>query len=158
MSTIILGVDPGETTGVFLLALSGGRICTTAAVQVRGENAVEPVVEALLGDPYADRHLAVEAFVVGPRAARSATPQAAAAARHIIGNLMAVAGRLPVTWSLRTAAAVKPWATDKRLDAAGLLDDCKGIPHAKDACRHALYAAVHAGLLRDPLSAKAVGE
>jgi hypothetical protein len=56
---------------------------------------------------------------------------------------------------LRNASLVKTWATDKRLAAAGLLDATKGMQHARDASRHALYAAVHTGMARDPLSTKA---
>jgi hypothetical protein len=52
----------------------------------------------------------------------------------------------------RPAAAVKPRATDTRLDRAGLLAPTRGMPHARSAARHALYAAVPAGLLADPLS------
>jgi hypothetical protein len=55
---------------------------------------------------------------------------------------------------LRAAALVKPWATDRRLTAAGLLDPTAGMGHARDAARHALYAAVHLQLTTDPLSKK----
>jgi hypothetical protein len=50
---------------------------------------------------------------------------------------------------------VKPWATDERLAAAGLLDPTKGMRHARDAARHALFCAVRDFGLPDPLSAKA---
>jgi hypothetical protein len=47
---------------------------------------------------------------------------------------------------------VKPWATDERLEAAGLLDLTKGMRHARDAARHALFTAVKDGGVPDPLS------
>ena len=53
---------------------------------------------------------------------------------------------------IRTAGEVKPWATDKRLHTAGLLDLTAGMRHARDAARHALYSAVRDYGLPDPLS------
>jgi hypothetical protein len=54
----------------------------------------------------------------------------------------------------RTAALVKPWATDKRLVAAGLLDITRGLPHARDGARHALFSAHHDSGAPDPLSSR----
>src|SRR5690606_15573006 len=95
--------------------------------------------------------LAVEKFVVGRRAARSATAKAGEITRNLIGELQA----LDEAAHLRPATQVKAWATDKRLEAAGLLDKTKGMPHARDAARRELYAAVHGGGWRAPLSKKA---
>lgn len=147
MIRTVIGVDPGLTTGVARLDLDAWRVPSLA--QVTPELVLD-VVEMLLGaqDP-ADVLLAVEAFVVGPRAARSSTPAGGRTARELIAALHA----LPVRAIGRTAAAVKPWATDRRLEKAGLL--VKGMPHAADAGRHALYAAVNDGGLPDPLSRKA---
>jgi hypothetical protein len=50
---------------------------------------------------------------------------------------------------------VKPWATDTRLAAAGLMEPTTGMRHARDAARHALFAAVKTYGLPDPLSARA---
>jgi hypothetical protein len=35
---------------------------------------------------------------------------------------------------------------------SGLYTPTKNMPHARDAAKHALYAAVRYGFLRDPLS------
>ena len=158
MTTLVIGVDPGLTTGLCAIECYGdGLHSDPVAVQVAGSRGVLPIVRALdNGGP--ELILAVEQFVVGPRAARSATPAGGAVARALIDALTEYAGRELLGLQLRTAAAVKPWATDKRLHAAGLADACKGMPHARDAARHALFAAVHTGLLRDPLAGKAVGE
>jgi hypothetical protein len=56
---------------------------------------------------------------------------------------------------LRTAAVAKAWATDIRLGRTGLLDETKGMTHARDAARHALYTACKEGNIPDPLSRKA---
>ena len=99
---------------------------------------------------------AIEKFVPGPRSGRlrhsegKATADLAAA----LAGLIERRGRRVVQ---RAAAEVKPWATDARLDAAGLLDVTKGMPHARDACRHALFAGVRDGRMPDPLSSQAGG-
>jgi hypothetical protein len=51
----------------------------------------------------------------------------------------------------RCAADVKPWATDKRLEAAGMLGHTSDMKHANDAARHALYTAKHDARMEDPL-------
>ena len=163
MTALVVGVDPGQTTGLFAVELygtgpRGDLYSEPIAAQVAGPG-VLPILGALL-DRCGDARLivAVETFVVGPRAARSSTAGAGALARALVAEILALARTRGADIAARPAAAVKPWATDKRLAAAGWADACKGMGHARDAARHALFTAVHAGLLRDPLSAKAVGE
>jgi hypothetical protein len=80
--------------------------------------------------------------------------------RDLIGTLQEVweehdstaEGRRGARWFQRPAAHVKPWATDERLEAAGLLEATKGMRHARDAARHALFAACKDGGIPDPLS------
>jgi hypothetical protein len=153
VSALIIGVDPGLTTGVFAVeydeggALIGGRF----AVQVHGSEGAVPTVQTFLGmRPLAEPLLAVEQFVVSARAAKSRTPQGGREARAIIAEL----GDLGVHVFTRNASIVKNWATDKRLEAAGFLDPTKRMAHARDAARHALYAAVRCGYTTDPLSMK----
>ena len=52
---------------------------------------------------------------------------------------------------VRKAADIKPWATNKRLEAAGLLGQITSMRHANDAGRHALYTASHDLYMEDPL-------
>jgi hypothetical protein len=102
--------------------------------------------------------LAMERFVVGNRASRSSTSAAGATTRNLLGELLAWADTFPrvqVRSVQRPAGAVKPWATDERLAAAGLLDITKGMNHARDAARHALFAAVADFGQPDPLSRRA---
>jgi hypothetical protein len=155
---LVIGVDPGLTTGVFAVPyIEGIAGDALIAVQVLGSEGVVPIVTALLDRSALDSLLAVEAFVVGPRASRSSSAHAGRVTRALIRQLGDLADDEPQnrTFVSRPAAAVKPWATDKRLEAAGLLAHTTGMHHARDAARHALFAAVHAGLTRDPLSAKA---
>lgn len=158
MSTLIIGVDPGLTTGVLAMLVQGRKVSDPIAVQIHGHEGVVPFVRALLERAARDERqplIAVESFVIGNRAARSSSAAAGKVTRDLIGALQELyaAGCEVVT---RPAAAVKPWATDRRLEAAGLLEACVGMGHARDAARHALFAAVKAGLLADPLTRAAV--
>ncbi len=101
--------------------------------------------------------VAIESFVVGTRAARSADAAAAEITREIIGVVTVMASTLhtvdgsPAVLRSRPASAVKPWATNTRLAAAGLLDITNAYPrHARDATRHALFAACKDGGVLDP--------
>ena len=147
----VIGVDPGGTTGI---AVYTGRSDSELLQCTPG--LVLPTVRTLLGvyegavRPGA--LLAVERFVVGTRAARSASARSGEIARELIGALADLGPTYGVRVVHRSASEVKPWATDKRLEAAGLL--VRGMPHACDAARHALYAAVKDGGLPDPLSRK----
>lgn len=149
--TAVIGVDPGGTTGLAVVAF-----------QTFGENApryigsygqyTEPAelfeqVRFWVGAMPGIR-LAAERFVVSRRAGRSATAGAGTTARNILGQLTT----FNVPLSLRTASEVKKWGTNKRLDAAGLLEPTIGKPHARDAARHALYVLVATLGCPDPLS------
>lgn len=151
MTRTVIGVDPGLTTGIARLDLDAFRAPQLAQVT---PELVTDIVEVLIGaqDP-AEVVLAVEQFVVGPRAARSSTPAAGRATRELIAALQQEFPGRGVHVVLRAAAQVKPWATDTRLRAAGLVV-VKGMPHALDAARHALFAAVRDCGLPDPLSPK----
>lgn len=159
MSTgvLVIGVDPGLTTGVCALtyAADGKRNGEPIALQIHGSEGVLPVVAALLArKPLLDHVLAVEQFVVGGRAARSSSAHAGRVTRALIAEL----AELGADVFTRAAVVVKPWATDRRLEAAGLLDPTKGMQHARDAARHALYAAVRMNVTPDPLSRKAAAK
>lgn len=183
----IIGIDPGGTTGVALLQMRPGpdgtpRYCLPKVFQVKCVGAgSEDLIEALhdklhhvlcVESTAVRVRFAVESFVVGPRAGRSATPQAGAMARKIIGQLHLLAMDVDATIVERTASQVKLWATDERLKAAGgavqhldcpddtvidqvmpsLYDATVKLPHARDAARHALFAAVQDVRWPDPLS------
>lgn len=147
----VLGVDPGPLPGIVRLKLEvtdRTTLLDAQALQVTS-GVLVAVLEALTGG--VGQAVAYERFVVGNRAARSSTAHAGQATRSMIGTVE--------TWALtrckvhaRSAADVKPWATDARLEAAGLLELTKGMRHARDAARHALFCAVKDYGLPDPLS------
>lgn len=151
----VIGVDPGPIPGIVLLRLEYGhgptRLLEADAMQVT-PRLILPVLSMLAdGDRAA---LAIEKFVVGRRAARSSTPAAGAITRAMVGAVSAWAFAQPCHVHGRAAGDVKPWAVDKRLHAAKLLDLTAGMRHARDAARHALFCAVKDYGLPDPLSSR----
>lgn len=160
-ATCVIGVDPGATTGVCLLQVTSPEPwssvspvpyiterlvfgCNSAAVY----GLVEHLIECNQGP--ARIVAAGEKFVPGRGA--GARSGGASQAQMVIGELQA----LPVEWTWRTPVAVKHWAIDDRLKKAGLLDLTAKMIDARDAARHALFAACHDAGLPDPLSRKAV--
>jgi hypothetical protein len=160
----ILGIDPGPIPGVCRLQLGtwnagkGVELVGVEALQV-SPGLIEPILDMLTRDD-GTVTVAIERFVVGNRAGRSATASAGNTTRDMVGMVTAWASTtFSGTWNQRTlhsrsASEVKPWATDKRLQAAGLLDPTHGMRHARDAARHALFCAVKDHGLPDPLSVR----
>lgn len=152
--TCVVGIDPGPTPGVVGLNLTL-TIVNADVVQCRDKTLV-PVLNGLWDWYGSEMRLYVEQFVIGPRSARSRTPSGGKATRDLINEITRWAGQHAVRVpTLRQASEVKAWATDARLEAARLLELTKGMPHARDAARHALFAAVKDHGLPDPLSKRA---
>jgi len=151
-----IGVDPGPIPGFVHLARRGRHL--EVDVLQCSARVAPSVLYMLLQDcrtslGQAPALVQIERFVVGRRSSRSSTAGAGEQTRDLVGRLQREAEQQDnVAIRLRSAAQVKPWATDARLEAAGLLDATKGMRHARDAARHALFAAVHDGGLPDPLS------
>lgn len=137
--TYIIGIDPGPMVGACLLRLPAmGEGAWFAEVAQTPPNGLWALISRWV-DENPILAVAAERFVVRHRAARVNAPGASKAARDVLGGLAVC---LKDTRLIeRAAAEVKPWATDARLKAAGLFDQTKGMPHARDAARHALYAA-----------------
>lgn len=146
MTRLIIGVDPGVTTGVGVLDVD----TLHWEILQLSPGVVLPVLSALAptGELLA---VAVEKFVVGPRAGRSSSPQAGQTTRSLVGSVSALGQALGARVVARPAVEVKRWATKQRLVAAGVPQPA-GMGHALDGCRHALFEAVFSGLLPDPLS------
>lgn len=152
MRTYIIGVDPGRTTGIAALSIFDGELTNHSLIQCTHDVPrwlVGHMLEATL--PVELLVLAMERFVVRARAGRSNDAAAGEITRDLIGALGAVGQLHGATVYLRSASEVKPWATDKRLTAAGM-NISSTMRHAGDAARHALYAAVRDCGLPDPLS------
>lgn len=150
---LVIGVDPGPTPGVFGLSVAGGRVDYTDVAQV-SHDLISPLLSMLVQvTPYSELLIATEKFVAGHRASRSSSAGAGAITRDMVGLVAGAARELGAVSVQRTASQVKAWATDERLARAGL-EVPSGMRHAKDAARHALYAACHAGHLPDPMSSR----
>jgi hypothetical protein len=160
VTTVVLACDPGMTTGLCLLKLEqvpddlrfGGPVAITDRLVFScNAGAVFGLAQFLMeaNEGPARVVAAGEAFVHG-RGAGARGP-GAAATRAVIQELAA----LPVAWKWRAAGMVKPWATDARLEKAGLLAITAKMVDARDASRHALFAAVHDCGLPDPLGKRA---
>lgn len=156
----VVGIDPGPIPGIVILDYADG---SPAIDVVQCSSRTAPtVLAALLEDRAVATLVQIERFVVGRRAGRSSTPGAGETTRNLVGALREVwedfdstaDGRLGGRWFERSASAVKPWATDIRLAQLGLLEPTKGMGHARDAARHALFAACHDGGIPDPLSTR----
>lgn len=162
----VIGVDPGPTPGIVVLDLEdstdpelGRWLNETSAFQCTA-NAAPSLVEWLLLDHYGPAILQVEQFVASNRTPKVAHAGASRVTRDLVGQLRQVveahhrgvqSGQTG-TFVQRSAGQVKPWASTERLAKARLLEPTKGMAHARDAGRHALFAAVHDGNLPDPLS------
>lgn len=134
----VIGVDPGPTPGIALLEGAGGELAHAEVLQCT-PRLLEPVLTLLSQDATC---VAVERFVARGRASKDQ-----ALTRDQVSIVVSAYGAVQ-----RNASQVKAWATDTRLEAAGLLEACTGMRHARDAARHALFAAVHDGAIPDPLS------
>jgi hypothetical protein len=154
----IIGVDPGPIPGVVLIR--PGPPLVLSAFQCDSASVLWLIRALLHRSPYASRTiLAVERYVVGTRAGRLATPQASALTRNIVGAVVAIGtdqeglrGEQSVSVVQRSASEVMTWASDKRLSTVGLYRITAQMQHARAAARHALFAAVRDGGMRDPLS------
>lgn len=158
----VIGVDPGPTPGFVRLDMDAyGRFIGIDVVQCSAKVAPE-VIGLLLGNHPGPTSAQIEKFVPGRKS--RAGGRASSVTRDMVGLLEGayagylgriadVTGQCPAGKVVqRSASEVKPWATDERLDTVGLLDATKGMRHARDAARHALFLAVKSGHLPDPLS------
>lgn len=164
--TLVVGVDPGATTGICALAFDTASITTRRGqpamsvpivLECEASDAETLVADTILAEYPGYRHVvAVEQFVVSQRAGRSATAAAGRVTRELIAQL----GYRCDVMRVRPAGLVKPWATDRMLKMAGLYEPTRGRNHARDAARHALFEAVHSKVMPNPLSgvAKALAE
>ena len=156
---LIVGIDPGPTTGVCGLRYSAAGQLIGGPVTVQCSiNVAMVVLRAVINSCSRNAHgrimpvrIAVENFVVGSRASRLTSPQGAKATRELIEAIRGLADD-DISVITRTAVQVKPWATDERISAAGLYQCTRGMGHARDAGRHALFAACCDLRVPDPMA------
>lgn len=159
-ASICLGVDPGPIPGTVGLLIEDGRITDVQLAQTSAGIVgltVGGIVMRWKGHPEivdardAQVLIGVERYVVGHRSSRSSTAGASSTTRDMVGVIERCGHELNAMVVQRNASQVKAWATDERLERAGI-EIPKGMRHTRDAARHCLMAACHAELLPDPLS------
>ena len=145
-----MGVDGGPSTGAALLVIEPDGTRKWMVFQCDGNSAFWLIQD--LYSQFCPRVVGIEAFVESNK--RNSAEDAELTRKITEHAYMLVAGikRRPVAVPRkRRATDVKPWATDKRLEKAGFPLGRKFLD-ARDAGRHALYAAVYDGKERDPLA------
>lgn len=146
-----MGIDPGPSTGiaVFNPDHAGSVQGMWSVFQVDGQTAFWLIAEICTA--WQPRIIAVEEFEV--RGNGGTTGKDAELTRHLAhyAQDQARIQQPPALVRMRKPALVKPWATDKRLTKTGFPLGTK-FKDARDAGRHALYAAVRDGREPDPLS------
>lgn len=151
-SRIYIGTDPGPIPGIVALTVWETGKLDTAVIQC-SHGVASTIVNGLLDAAHLPVTLATERFV-----ARGRASAVQSITRDLVGQLQEIAHSHGARFVQRSASEVKPWATDCRLQAAVLSGDSNlflhtaGMRHARDAARHALFAAVKDGGLPDPLS------
>lgn len=157
---VAIGMDPGPKPGLVKLTYSDGVLIDVHVVQCTANCALNILQLWLTGVPAAaEVYFGVERYVdrkVGRSgAAGQRTRDLVGSALTLVQTELSRPGAPKGGNSQNSASRVKSWATEGRLLAAGLLEPTKGMTHARDGARHALFTAVHDGRCPDPYSKKA---
>lgn len=146
-----LGGDPGGTTGLFLGVWNEGqrRPPVLARAWSCDAGSAPELLEWILE---AHGHLITAAGFEAYDARRAARGMTARAMYELTSVLTGIVANVLIPVTTRPPSMVKPWATDKRLKAAGIFELTGKMPDARDASRHCVYTASHDCGLRDPLS------
>jgi hypothetical protein len=156
-----LGIDPGPTTGMALLVYRD-HLLARAEIYQCNATAAPGLLSYLLSTtrnpgtlPDLRVSCQIERFVRSPKVLKGSGPGVTAKLADELENLAVAQAPTRCAVRVRSAGEVKPWATDERLERAGLLDLVPKQPDGKDACRHALFTACHDAGQADPLSRRA---
>lgn len=157
MTTIrVIGFDAGPRPGLVRLTYTDQVLTGADVIQCSASVALDAL--RLLIGPFGttalETYVQVELFVIGNKSGRSGS--AGALTRDQVGRVIEVTQGAPnVYLSRQNAVTVKAWANQKRIATAGLEVPTKGMIHARDGAKHALYCASHSAGIPDPLSRKA---
>ena len=156
---VAIGMDPGPTPGLVKLTYALDQLMDVHVVQCTA-NAVLDILHAWCQDvpTKAELYFGVEKYVDKGRSAKAGqlTRDMVGSATTLVQSDLSMKGAPKGGVLSNPAIRVKAWATDNRLEVMGLLDATKGMTHARDAARHALFTATNAAGIPDPLSRKAV--
>jgi hypothetical protein len=158
---VACGIDPGVCTGIAIMqwtepgaGLISKRPVRMNLVQCAHASAADVLDALLRGVEYPEggtrRVAQIEKFVTGNRAGSKG--EEADVVRELIPELTHVLEAHGYRVKERPAADVKPWASEKRLAAAGVPIMKTKLKDATDAARHAIFCAVRDGHAKDPLA------
>lgn len=150
MADYYVGIDPGPSTGIAILNFSDLEPPGWEVFQCGGESATWLIDQ--IYSSFCPKIVAVEQFIVSNRPGTKGKD--AELTRRIANYAVSAAHGIRRNPSCkiceRRAIDVKPWASDNRLNRTNFPWGAK-FKDARDAGRHALFAAVHDGRERDPL-------
>jgi hypothetical protein len=151
-----IGIDVGPTPGLVGLLYKDNRLTKVDVIQCSAgmlDFAFRALLMPYVGATDVEIYAQAERFVIGTKSMRTGSP--GARTRDMVGEVAQLAAAAGVHLTLRSAMETKAWATDRHLTVAGLIAPTKGMAHARDGARHALYTAVQEGKVLNPLSRKA---
>jgi len=141
----IIGIDPGETTGIVVVVPHEGEIVITEATHVSSQTAPYWLTDAL-GEGDSNPEIVIELFNISQRTLQG-TRHGVMETLYTIGVLRYVCDRHGLMPFLQTPAQAKNAYSDEMLRDLGLWKKVSG-PHERDALRHALLHARTRGLWR----------
>ena len=136
----IIGIDPGETTGIVVVRPYEGEIVIIEATHIDGKQA--PVwLDNALGEngPNVPTEVVIELFNISQRTLQG-TRHGPMETLYTIGALRYVCTQHAVMPFFQTPAQAKNAYSDETLSDLGLYRKVSG-PHERDALRHALLHA-----------------
>jgi hypothetical protein len=163
MSINVIGIDPGPATGIVILSWDepAGRKPDRVHAYQCGHGSAADLLRYLLGRCANWAAGGIEEYRrTGGRSSRTASAADGKITMDLIPVLSGIASGHDLVLSCRPAATVKPWATDSRMEKAGLRAASprarSAIPakmiDAYSAGQQALYTAVRDAGVPDPLS------
>lgn len=137
MSTSVVGVDPGGTTGICIWNRAVG-------ISLREVEGAEHAVDwlASMANAMHGTVFVVERYIITPATAKMSQQHDAL---EIIGALKYLVRQHDHHLVLQTPAAAKGFATDEKLKRAGWYKP--GMGHARDASRHVLTYLAGQGII-----------
>lgn len=137
--TIIVGIDPGKTTGVVVVKASGAaRVRVLRSAQVHIDEAPMFFEELLNGQQLPVDVVSMERFTISARTLKASRQEDPLDVIGGVKFLVALHDR-DIQLLRFGASDAKTAYSDRRLKALGLFESVAG-KHARDALRHAMIA------------------
>jgi hypothetical protein len=132
----VIGIDPGETTGIVVIEPWEREITVLSALHLKGLSASQWLDEQLT---VSASDVVIERFNIAQRTLQG-TRHGAMEALYTIGAMRHICHRLQMPMEMQDPSSAKNAFSDAVLKTLGLWDFVSG-PHERDALRHALLYA-----------------